>query len=485
MHYLLYRYKRLAKRWAWLVALAVIFCGCATLIVSIVSPPEYQASADLFVSVNSSSSPSDNINASQLAVPTYALLITNSSVLQTVVAHHAGLTIQQLSSMITVNPQSNTQLIQLYARNNDPQLAMQLANEVSQSFVQFMSAQLLQRQTTIHIIPAKLPTAALGPGRMQKAALGALAGLGLSLTFITVFEYIDDLPQSPEEVQALLDLEVLADIPQPYLKGRAPTDKSTDLPGVIEGCHLLDASLTALGTVNSFKSLMITSTVANEGKSTIAIRFATTLARSGKSVLLVDANLRHPILGQHFLLDDEWGLADVLLGNSLLLSRKLSDQVTEIQTLRILPAGKPGTNPAELFESSQAKEFYEYLKVAPFDYIILDAAPLLSVADAQILAAHVDMLLVVADVSKTPRRKLRQVKRALDQISTPIAGVVINKSYWGSHEATGYNVDHKQDLEDRSTMPIPTFLPKTNGDLVDKLDGLAELDATVSRKTEP
>src|SRR5258706_999329 len=485
MYYLLYRYKRLAKRWAWLIALGVIFCGCATLIVSKVSPPEYQASANLFVSVNASSSPSDNINASQLAVPTYALLITNSSVLQTVVAHHAGLTVQQLSNMITVNPESNTQLIQLDVRNNDPQLAMQLANEVSQSFVQFVSAQLSQRQTSIHIIPAKLPTDALGPRPLQKAALGALAGLGLSLTFITIFEYIDDLPQSPEEVRALLDLEVLADISQPYLKGYAPSDKPTDLPGVIEGCHLLDASLTALGTVNSFKSLMITSTLTGQGKSTIAIRLATTLALSGKSVLLVDANWRHSTLERHFLLDNQWGVADVLLGNSLLLTHELLDQVTEIPTLRILSAGMPVTNPAELLASSQAKEFYEYLNAAPFDYIILDAAPLLPVADAQILAAHVDMLLVVADVSKTPRRKLRQVKRVLDQISTPIAGAVINKSYWGSHETIGYNVDHKQRIEERITMPIPTFLPKTNGDLVDKLDTLAGLDVTVSRKMEP
>src|SRR5258706_16359269 len=105
------------------------------------------------------------------------------------------------------------------------------------------------------------------------------------------------------------------------------------------------------------------------------------------------------------------------IGKLIALTHELLDQVTEIPTLRILSAGMPVTNPAELLASSQAKEFYEYLNAAPCDYMILDAAPLLPVADAQILAAHVDRLVVVAHVSKKPRKKMRQVKRVLDQIS--------------------------------------------------------------------
>src|SRR6185312_1439566 len=111
MQNLLNRFVMLIKRWGWVILLGIIICGGATFAISKHTLPIYQASAILVVSVSTSSSV--DANSSIASVPTSAQLITNPLVLNPVVAKYKGITLQQLSAMITVQPQSNTQLIVL------------------------------------------------------------------------------------------------------------------------------------------------------------------------------------------------------------------------------------------------------------------------------------------------------------------------------------------------------------------------------------
>src|SRR6266702_590431 len=164
-------YTLLAKRWAWVVILGIVICS----------------------------------------VPTYAQLLTSPTVLGPVAARHRGLTIQQLNAMIMVKTQPNSLLIELDVENSDPQLAMQLANEVSLRFAQFSNAQL---PATIQILPAQEPRVPIGPKVLQNTGIGALVGLGLALALIFLFEWIEDRLANPEEVQELLGTEILALIPQ-------------------------------------------------------------------------------------------------------------------------------------------------------------------------------------------------------------------------------------------------------------------------------
>src|SRR5579864_4820675 len=130
MQGLLRRYIMLARRWAWLVVLGIVLCGGASFVVSAFLPTVYQASATLVISLKSADSAADNVSASEMAVLTYAQLLTNPAILAPVVAQHPGLTLQQLNAMISVNTQSNTQLIGLDVNGKDAQLATQLANEI-------------------------------------------------------------------------------------------------------------------------------------------------------------------------------------------------------------------------------------------------------------------------------------------------------------------------------------------------------------------
>jgi capsular exopolysaccharide synthesis family protein len=412
------RYTMLAKRWAWVIVLGIVICGGGTYIISKLQRPVYQASAFMVLTCGPTSTSSyDCTSASLEALPTYAQLLKNAVVLNPVVAQHTGLTLNQLSAMLTVNPQSNTQIIELDVQNTNPQLAMQLANEVSRSFEQYVNTQL---SAAVQILPAQLPTTPISPKPLPFAGLGALVGLGLALALIVIFEWIDDRLGSPEEVGEL-GLETLTIIPQLSSKERNKSIEET--PALAERCRAVCSSL-------PFKLLMVTSALPGEGKSTIATNLAYFLAVAGKRVLLVDANLRQPSLDQHFQLENRPGFADALLEAWAHLEVKVYSQPTEVPTLSVLTGGVVPANAADMLSSPLTEQLFGYFRKAPYDYVIFDTPPVLAVADTQILATYIEATILIIDASKTPRKILSRARQILNRTRTKIVGVVINKSPW-------------------------------------------------------
>jgi capsular polysaccharide biosynthesis protein len=187
-------YVTLAKRWAWMIVLGMVICSGATYAASKKMQPVYQASITFFLNLGSQS-PYDNALGSEQAASTYAQLLTSSAVLDQV-AKHRGLTFQQLRAMITVKPQTNTQLIELDVENSNPQLATQLANEISNSFAHYVNTG--PTSATVTPLPVQQPTAPVRPTTLRNTEIGALVGLGLALALIVIFEWMDDRLKSPE-----------------------------------------------------------------------------------------------------------------------------------------------------------------------------------------------------------------------------------------------------------------------------------------------
>ena len=444
-------YTLLAKHWAWVVILGVVICSGATYVVSKKEQPVYQASATLVVSLGSASS---DFTPSVEAVPTYAQLLMSPGVLGPVASLHRGLTIQQLSAMITVKPQLNTQLIELDVENRNPQFAMQLANEVSQSFAQFSNSQL---PATIQILPAQEPKVPIRPKVLQNTAIGALVGLGLALALIVIFEWIDDHPASPEEVQELLGMGVLAVIPQ--LSRKQLTKKAEEIPSYAEAYRILSANLNIAQAIEPFKLVMITSALAAEGKSTVVSNLASFLVKTGKRVLLVDANPRSPTLDAHFHLDQHLTPPSAFRERCAWIVEKLDNQLTQtdIPNLHVVSAALFGSDFTNLLQSPWANQFFEHFKKAPFDYVIFDTPPLLPVADAQMLASYVEVIVLVVDPAKAPRKVLLRVKRMLNRTRNTILAAVINKSRWAENEEIRRYLNNLQqrraDITTMSTLP--------------------------------
>jgi len=458
------RYIMLAKRWAWVVILGIVICSSTTFIVTKLMRPTYQATALLmFGIVSPNSSANDNAIATLTVIPTYVNLVTSPKVLDPVANAH-GLTDKQLAGMVTVKQQSATEIIELDVKNSDPHLAQQLANEIAQSFVQFTSSQ-LSTGAQFNVIQAQEPTTPAQPQPGQDAIIAGLAGLGLSIALIIFFEWIDDRLANPEEVQSLLGTDVLTVIPALSQKQRSKNAEET--PELAEGCRILCASMNMAQAAHPFKMVMVTSALAGEGKSTVAANIASFLAMSGKRVLLVDADLRHPVLDQHFQLDNRKGLSNAFLEMWAQVQIEMEGQPTEIPSLRVLTAGILPSNPSELLQSHLAHQLFNYLRNSQhFDYIIFDTPPILPVADAQILASYIQAAVLVADASKTPRKMLVRAKQVLSRAGTRILGVAINKSQWPEYgeiqDYLGNSIQQQKPRADIAISMPPNMPPSPN-----------------------
>lgn len=188
----------------------------------------------------------------------------------------------------------------------------------------------------------------------------------------------------------------------------------------------------------SFKTLVVTSSVSGEGKSTIAANLATVFASQGKKVLLVDADLRKPSIHKKFSLPNNRGLTSFLVGSEPSLSPLLENPYQK--NLYILTSGLIPPNPSELLASSRMNEFIIKLKDL-FDLIIFDAPPVTVVTDSQILASKADGTVFVVRNGVADRNNLIHSKELLDKVHANVVGTVFNCKKEKNHtEYKLYNV---------------------------------------------
>lgn len=170
------------------------------------------------------------------------------------------------------------------------------------------------------------------------------------------------------------------------------------------------------------KIILVTSSEAGEGKSTIAANLALSLSQDGKRVILIDGDLRRPSVHKKFRISALEGLTEVLIGEKDLEKAKVKID----NNLDVIPLGHIPPNPAELLASDKMEQILSTLR-EEYDYIIIDTNPLGIVADSQILSSKVDGVVLVAKYESTKKDNLITCKKLIDQVGGKIIGVVINR----------------------------------------------------------
>lgn len=189
------------------------------------------------------------------------------------------------------------------------------------------------------------------------------------------------------------------------------------------------------------KVIVVTSSGPGEGKSTTAANLAVNFANTGKRTILIDTDLRKPILHKLFNCSNQKGLTNMLIDEV-----KFEDVICkmDVENLFLLPCGTKPPNPSELIGSTRMESFIEALKQS-FDYIILDTPPVVAVTDAQVLSKFVDGYILVIASGITEKRAAIKAKDLLNMVNAKILGVVLNKvdvkskkGYYGYKYYYGY-----------------------------------------------
>ena len=192
---------------------------------------------------------------------------------------------------------------------------------------------------------------------------------------------------------------------------------------VSEVYRVIRANLDFMGVDEPIRSLVVTSTMPGEGKTVTCANFAIVNAHAGRRTIIVDGDLRKPMMHRVFQLSNQTGVTNVLIKQSDLPS---AIQHTKVENLDVLTSGPLPPNPAEVVGSNAMKELIRQL-VESYDLVIVDSPPVLSVADARLLGQEVDGVLFVVSAQQVSRVALKKAKESLDLVGVRVIGTVLNK----------------------------------------------------------
>jgi polysaccharide biosynthesis transport protein len=420
----------LARRW-FTVLVCVLAGLAASVVVTLRTPHVYKAHAELIlVSANDQGAQNAYQGSlfTQQRVQSYAGLASGRAVTEAVVARlHLPETPAALAGHITASVPLNTTLIELSATDRSPRQARDIVNAVSAQFaivvenIDSISASHVRPIAVKTVTPADLPTAPVSPRRSLNLALGLIAGLALGLTIAGRREAHDTTIRSPDQVGAAADAPLLGVVRSERRTGRVPFLRSASSSPMFEDYRRLRTTLQFADPVGLPRSLVLTSAVGGEGTTTTACLLAVALAQAGTSVALVDANVRHPKVAAYMGLPDDAGLTNVLAGQ---LTAAEAMRQSHDGAAHVLTSGRLTRNPAELLQSTELASVISALTDC-YDVVLIDAAPMLPVADGAITAMAADATLLVARRGVSRQEQVASASSQIRAVNGHLLGVVL------------------------------------------------------------
>jgi capsular exopolysaccharide synthesis family protein len=304
---------------------------------------------------------------------------------------------------------------------------------------------------------------ALRPQTIFDMFMAALVGLVLGVAMALLVERVDDRLRSAQEISDRVGLPTLgvlaeADHVENVLAAKPGT---APLGHIFEVFRTLRTNLQYARLDNPPSSILVSSPSGGEGKSVIALGLAISLAQIGKKVILVDGNLRRPILHEYMGVDNSAGLTTALLDAPGRAGAHCGQ--TSVPGLRLLAGGPLAPNPAELMQSQRMRDLFAELG-AQADFLIVDTPSLGAGPDALLLSPLCDAALLVARIGLTRRGLLREASVSFAQAGTPALGVLLNRVPH-SEAVAYYNADDSTDWLNRPARLVSGFI----GRLVSRL----------------
>ena len=456
------------ERW-WIILLATVIGLGAGIFYGTTTTKSYTATAKVLIQPTSPVSSAILQAATSAEDPTRIaatdlLLLTSPAVADAARrALHTPMSTSDLLSHVTATEEPNSDLFDIAASDSDPRQAARIANAFARQFVAFrrqssqqsalaaqsdLQARLaalppsdtadaaalraaVQRVAELAAVStgdalvvgsASPPTSPSSPRPKLDAAVGLILGLALGLVLAFAVDLADRRIKDAEGFEAAYGLDTLVHVPARSLA------RSGVQPGAaaFEPYRILAGTLTFSHLGSGVRSLLVTSAVVGEGKTTVAVGLAKALADGGHDVTLVELDQRRPSLTRHFSINEDGGLTAALLHDEPITSF-LERPIQGLPNLRVLAAGARLTSdPVELLRSTEMDRVMQQLQEVN-EFVIYDAPPILGIADAQAVLdrSRIDATVIVARANRTSREEIKRARAILNQHHARPLGLVL------------------------------------------------------------
>ncbi|HEX8101860.1 MAG TPA: polysaccharide biosynthesis tyrosine autokinase, partial [Solirubrobacteraceae bacterium] len=383
-----------------------------------------------------------------------------------------GLSPDDVDRQVTVSAEGQSDVVKVVAVDPSPAFAAKLANTFAEQYIDFRreadrasireaqdlvrkqlaelppgadrrAADLRRREEQLAILaalqtgnaelvqPADVPSSPSAPKPVRNTVAGLLLGLLLGILLALLAERIDRRIRDTEEIERIFDRPIVGLVPQSRALGVGDADPLALPAEEAEAFRMLRANLRYFNVNDELRSLLVVSAAPGDGKSTIALNLAATIAESGARALLIEADLRRPQLAQRLKLGPVAGLSSVLTGQV-----ELEDAVRRLpverggggagaRELEVLVAGPVPPNPTELLESDRMAALIRSAE-AEYDLVVVDTPPTTIVSDAIPLVTRVGSVLVITRLAHTSRDAAANLHRQMDHLGARTLGVVVN-----------------------------------------------------------
>jgi capsular exopolysaccharide synthesis family protein len=489
-------YLRVLRRRKWIILACTLAVPAAAYFYSARQPAQYQASAQVYLSSQDLAGALTGISTGYVdqtrLADTAASLAHVRDVAEDAIAssHVEGVSAGALLGSTSIVPQTGTDILTFTVRNHEPGLAELLANAYANAFTKYRgqldsdavrrarkeiqgrlqaleaSGQASGRLATSlrdkdqqlatlealqtsrsYVISTAEGAAKMSPQPRRDAMLGLLLGLVLGIGLALALEALDTRVRSVAEIGEYLKIPQIGNVsppPKKLLKDDQLVMTAQPRGAQAEEFRVLRTNLEFVAlAADEIKTVLITSAIEQEGKSTVAGNLAVALARGGKRICLVDLDLRRPYIHRFFHLLHGRGVTDVALGRVT-----LDDALTEIDvgrgasaardgdqgSLHVLASGPLPPDPGEFVATRKLANILAELR-SRYDMVVIDSPPLLRVGDAMTLSSRADGLILLTRLNAIRRPMLRDLSRVLDSVPTTKLGYVVT----GSQREEGYS----------------------------------------------
>jgi polysaccharide biosynthesis transport protein len=463
-------YLAVLSRRKWIVILVFVLAVAAAGLFTYHQQSKYKAETTIVVGQAGGLVQPQNASAIQPFSATMQELIKSTVVARSVIKALAlPLTPEQLLSRVSVSFNPESAALKVGVVDHSPAQAQAIASQLGIVFSGLVKERFGQGAPAIgtttatppltatvwdpaHVIPGKVQ-----PKPVQNLVIAAVLGLSLGLLVAFLRDYFDRTLRTTDEIERAFGMPVIGRIPLvPKKVSDRPNIRWEEGGPYAEAFHSLRASLEYLAVDRPLRRILVTSSVAEEGKTTVCANLAVALAQSGGSVVVLETDLRRPALSSLLGVSSfASGLTNVLVGGA-----ELEETVRRVELpstgapndddrhLALLPSGPLPPNPSKLLGSAQMRDVVDRLDKV-FDSVILDSPPILAVADSVELAKLADGVIVVVRSKQVTRDAAREVRALADRLGIHVVGVVINGV--AAHESYGYTA-HPPDIRQISVI---------------------------------